>query len=141
MEIWKSIPGYTDQYEVSNLGRVRSMDRAVWCQGPVKGGYWSIKKGRLLRPGRMPQGHLSVAFGRGNSQCVHKLVLLAFVGAAPRGHECRHLDGDPANNNISNLQWGTRSENIQDAVRHGTWMTPERLAGAAKGRAVRWGRA
>ena len=125
METWKAIPGYEGLYEVSDQGRVRSFRR--------------VANGQLLRPGRMPQGHLSVALGRGNSQCVHKLVLLAFVGPAPDKHECCHNNGNPADNRLENLRWGTRSENIKDAVRHGTWLTPERIAGQIKGRAVRWG--
>ena len=124
MEVWKLVPEYDGKYEVSDQGRVRSFQRNP--------------QGRILRPGRMPGGHLSVALGRGNSQCVHKLVLLTFVGVAPDKHECRHLNGDPADNRLENLCWGTRSENIKDAVRHGTWMTPERKAGGDKGRAVRW---
>jgi hypothetical protein len=124
MEVWKLVPEYDGKYEISDQGRVRSFQRDP--------------QGRILRPSRMPGGHLSVALGRGNSQCVHKLVLLAFVGVAPDKHECRHLNGDPADNRLENLCWGTRSENIKDAVRHGTWMTPERKAGGDKGRAVRW---
>jgi hypothetical protein len=127
MEIWKLVPEYEGKYEVSDQGRVRSFQRKP--------------QGIILRPGRMPSGHLSVALGRGNSQCVHKLVLLAFVGTAPDTHECRHLNGDPADNRLENLCWGTRSENIKDAVRHGTWMTPERKAGGDKGRTVRWAHA
>jgi hypothetical protein len=125
MEIWKAIPGYEGQYEVSDQGRVKS--------------YRRDHEGRFLRPGRMPGGHLSVALGRGNSQCVHKLVLLAFVGPAPDKHECCHNNGNPADNRLENLRWGTRRENILDAVRHGTWMTPERKAAADRGRAARWG--
>ena len=127
MEVWKLVPEYDGKYEVSDQGRVRSFRR--------------YPQGIILRPGRMPGGHLSVALGRGNSQCVHKLVLLTFVGVAPDKHECRHLNGDPADNRLENLCWGTRSENIKDAVRHGTWMTPERKAGGDKGRATRWGHA
>ena len=125
METWKVIPGYEGLYEVSDQGNVRTFRRGA--------------NGRLLKPGRMPQGHLSVALGRGNSQCVHKLVLLTFVGPAPDRHECCHNNGNPADNRLENLRWGTRSDNIRDAVRHGTWLTPERIAGQIKGRAVRWG--
>jgi hypothetical protein len=125
-ERWLPIPGYEGLYEVSDMGRVRSFRRGAG--------------GRMLRPGRMPAGHMSVALGRGNSQCVHKLVLLAFVGPAPDRHECRHLNGVPADNRLENLKWGTRGENIRDAIAHGTWETPARAAGRDKGRAVRWGR-
>lgn len=105
METWKPIPGYVGQYEVSDQGRVKSFCRNT--------------QGRLLRPGRMPSGHVSVALGRGNSQCVHKLVLLSFVGAAPEGHECLHANGVPHDNRLINLRWGTRSENIKDKTAHG----------------------
>jgi len=51
---------------------------------------------------------------------VHRLVLEAFVGNSPRGYQCRHLDNDKLNNNLSNLKWGTRSENQKDRIIHGT---------------------
>ena len=51
---------------------------------------------------------------------VHTLVLMAFVGPRPDGLECRHLDGNPANNHISNLRWGTHRENQLDRRLHGT---------------------
>ena len=124
-EVWKAIPSYEGRYEVSDQGRVRSFCRDL--------------QGHILKPGRMSSGHLSVALGRNNSQCVHKLVLLTFIGAAPVRHECLHINGIPSDNRLCNLRWGTRSENILDAVRHGTWMTPARTAGLHKGRATRWG--
>lgn len=138
-ENWKAVPGHEGRYEVSDLGRVRSLDAAVKCSGPVKGEFYSHRKGRMLRPGRMPFGHLSVALGKGNSRCVHELVLLAFVGAPPEKHECLHANGVPADNRLENLRWGTRGENIRDAVKHGTWMTSQRYAALDKGRATRWG--
>ena len=138
-EVWKAIPGYEGSYEVSDQGRVRSLDRVVACSGPVKGSYTSTKKGRILLPGPSNYGHLSVVLGRRNTRMVHDLVLRAFVGAPPKSHECLHANGVPSDNRLCNLRWGTRSENIRDSVRHGTWMTPERIAGQIKGRAVRWG--
>jgi hypothetical protein len=50
---------------------------------------------------------------------VHHLVLLAFKGPCPKGMEARHLDGDPSNNKISNLRWGTPKKNMQDRDKHG----------------------
>jgi hypothetical protein len=117
-EVWKAIPGYEGQYEVSNQGNVRSLDRYVECEGPVKGRYLSKKKGRVLRPGPSNFGHMSVVLGRNNTQFVHKLVLLAFVGPPPDKHECCHNNGDPADNRLENLRWGTRAENNTDAVVH-----------------------
>ena len=117
-EVWKPVPGYEGLYEVSDQGRVRSLDRYVQCSGPVKGAYVSLKKGRLLRPGPSNYGHLSVVLGRRQTRMVHDLVLRAFVGAPPTKRECCHNNGDPADNRLENLRWGTRSENNIDAVRH-----------------------
>jgi hypothetical protein len=139
-EIWKDVLGYEGRYQVSNLGNVRSLDARIKCSGNIKGEYISFRKGKLLRPGKMPQGHLSVALGRNNSQCVHKLVLTAFVGFAPENYECLHINGNPSDNRLSNLRWGTRSENIYDAVKHGTWLSQKRLDALAKGRNTRWGK-
>lgn len=138
MEIWKAVPGFEGLYEVSNLGCVRSLDREVICEGPIKGRYVSVKKGRVLRPGPSNFGHMSVVLGRKNTRMVHELVLRAFVGEPLKGQECRHLNGCPSDNRLENLAWGTRSENIRDAVAHGTWMTAERKNALVKGRATRW---
>jgi hypothetical protein len=105
MEIWKDVPGFVGQYQVSNEGRVKSFRRR--------------KEGILLAPGRMTGGHMSVALGRGNSRCVHELVLLAFVAPRQPGQECLHGNGNPADNRLENIRWGTRSENLRDKTLHG----------------------
>jgi len=127
MENWKPIPGYEGRYEVSDQGNVKSFRRSL--------------DGYILRPGRMPGGHLSVALGRLNSQCVHKLVLLAFVGPAPVHCECLHQNGIPSDNRLVNLRWGTRSENMKDAYAHGARNMVKQRAALDKGRATRWGHA
>lgn len=118
LEIWKAVVGYEGSYEVSNFGRVRSLDRTVVCSGLAKGTYTSRKKGRLLRPGAMPGGHLSVALGQGNSRCVHELVLRAFLGPPPENTEARHLDGNEKNNRFDNLVWDDRGNNNRDKKWH-----------------------
>lgn len=128
-ETWRRAVGFPD-YEVSDLGRVRSNDRMVY-------GYF--KPGRILKVGeRRHKGrlnHISVRLGRGKSLRVHRLVLEAFVGPCPPGHEGCHNDGDPTNNRLSNLRWDTRSGNMQDAIRHGTHWTPfKNLRGEANSR-------
>lgn len=124
-EDWRPVVGFEGLYEVSNLGRVRSLDRvnsySRTCQ--YSGRILNVKrkyKGRLLRPGTASNGYMTVSLGRSNSVCVHVLVLTAFAGPAPTGTECLHRDGTRTNNNAENLRWGTRSENILDAIRHGT---------------------
>ena len=53
---------------------------------------------------------------------IHRLVLLAFRGKPKKGHVCRHLDGDPFNNNLLNLRWGTHKQNSEDQMRHDTFV-------------------
>jgi len=112
VEIWKDIPGYEGRYQVSDAGRVRSVDRPVRvvCHGvdTVR-----VAQGKVLRPGRNNSGHVTVALGRGNSRLVHQLVLEAFVGQCPNGCEVLHLNHQPADNRLSNLSYGTRSENLR----------------------------
>lgn len=65
--------------------------------------------------------------GKPKNIFVHRLVLLAFVGPCPEGMECRHFpDGNPVNNRLENLQWGTKEENYKDKVQHGTHYKGER---------------
>lgn len=60
--------------------------------------------------------------GKRNSRCwlVSRLVLMAFVGPCPAGKEACHKNGNPSDNRLSNLYWGTRTDNMADAKRHGT---------------------
>lgn len=80
------------------------------------------ENGKQLKPTLSTGGYLRVSlYNRGKKKIflVHHLVLLAFVGPRPQGMETRHLDGDPKNNHISNLRYGTSSTNKLDMVRHG----------------------
>lgn len=79
-------------------------------------------KNKRLKPG-LSGSYLTVSLGKQGKQCtrrIHCLVLETYVGPCPDGLECRHLDGNSVNNRLTNLCWGTRSENHYDAVRHGT---------------------
>ena len=60
---------------------------------------------------------------------IHRIVLDAWIGPKPKGMECRHLDGNPSNNNLDNLCWGTHLENQQDRIVHGTNCCGEKHAG------------
>jgi hypothetical protein len=113
IERWRDVPGYEKLYQVSDMGRVRSL-------GADKNHKGKILKGRIVNK----YGHLSVQLCKkckARSFLIHRLVLLAFVGPCPDGMECRHLDGNHQNNKLKNLKWGTSSENRRDAMKHGTW--------------------
>jgi len=121
-ETWEFIPGYDSAYSVSTMGRVKSHDRRV----PVQGNSTRFSKGKMLKPIRYNQfGHLKVEL-KGMPRAIHRLVLETFVGPCPAGLETRHLNGNPADNRLDNLAWGTTKENCQDTVRHGNSLIGER---------------
>jgi hypothetical protein len=83
-------------------------------------GRYHLGPWKTLKSSPLKSGHMRVSLGNSNERYVHVLVLNAFVGPCPEGMECRHLDGNPGNNHLWNLAWGTRKENYEDSVRHGT---------------------
>lgn len=117
-EEWRPVVGYEGLYEVSDMGNVRSLDRIIRQAARSGKVYEKAIRGHMLRPGRMPGGHMSVSLGRKNSRCVHDLVLTAFEGPRPEGQEARHLDGAPANNRRGNLAWSSRGDNGRDKKWH-----------------------
>ena len=111
METWKPVPGWR-WYEASDQGRVRSLSH-------------DSRVGRVLRPHRMPRGHLQIVLSdRANGQMkvslvVHRLVALAFYGIPTVGcDEVRHLNGVPDDNRLANIEWSTRRRNSQDKKWH-----------------------
>jgi hypothetical protein len=119
-EEWRSIPGYAGQYEVSNLGRVRSL--LVWR---------GVTPPRLLHAATNGAGYAVVHLG-GGTQYVHSLVAEAFLGPRPVGHEVRHLDGSRTHNVLTNLAYGTSSRNPTSMrSRTGLTSTPARRTASA----------
>lgn len=109
IEMWKPL-ARDPRYSVSSYGRVR---------GP---------KGGILRGGRGSHGYQSVSLGHGKPWNIHVLVAETFLGPKPKGQQVRHKDGTKDNNRADNLEYGTAHENIMDAVRLGTYLSPRRLA-------------
>lgn len=110
-EIWAPVAGWAGRYEVSTHGRVRSCARSL--------------QGKLLTPNRSGRHRYLGVTLSGPDGCqgrglVHQMVLTAFAGPRPQGMVCRHIDGNPENNALSNLRWGTLKENSADKWRHGT---------------------
>ena len=105
-------------YEVSDLGRVRSLPHMRRQANKYGGTHEQLRPGKILAPGRMPGGHVSVSLGRGNNRCVHELVLLAFIGPPLPGQMSRHKNGTPADNVLPNLEWSSRGRNEQDKKHH-----------------------
>ncbi len=109
---WRWVRGFI-RYMVSDDGQVASLHHTGW-------------RARLLTQTPDKRGYMVVTLALGGTGCkrnrfVHQLVAESFIGPRPVNRpEVRHLDGNPANNHAWNLAYGTRAENAQDAVRHGT---------------------
>lgn len=115
-ENWLPVPGY-EFYEVSDQGRVRSLDRTARSR-------WGTPKpvkGRELKQSNQGRYLVVTLYSDGKPQMftVHRLVLSAFVGTCPVGQECLHFDDDGKNNRLENLRWGTPGENAHDCLRNG----------------------
>ena len=118
-EIWKPVVGYEGLYEVSNQGRVRSLDRSVHNSGIYSEKKEFIKKGRILKlrtskSKGLKTGYFRVCLTKNNEYknlCVHKLVAKAFI-SNPENKPCvDHIDTNIENNNVDNLRWVTHKEN------------------------------
>jgi len=114
-ERWLPVVGYEGVYEVSDQGRVRSLNRITR--------HGHKRRGQILNPVPMPAGYLLVNLWKDSLPrmwLIHRLVLTAFSGPSAEGAEALHGDGNPANNRLDNLTWGTHAENQADQVSHGT---------------------
>lgn len=103
--------------------------QAMHVQKLCSGNAWKPREPKILRPWISMAGYEIVSLrhrGHTFKEFVHRLVLLAFVGPCPMDQEARHLDGNQRNNRLSNLAWGTRQENTDDRMRHGTVPKSER---------------
>ena len=117
VEEWRDVIDFEGCYQVSSLGRVRSLDRTVHLSCGQARQY----RGKILKPGLDKRsGHLKVWLARRESEWIHRLVCGAFHGPCPDGHEVLHDNHNPADNNLRNLRYGTRSENILMDLANGT---------------------
>jgi hypothetical protein len=117
-EEWRDVKSYEGYYQVSNLGRVRSLDRCVKDDYHIS----RILKGKIRTLFTRPDKRIQLSLHKGNKReraDIHKLVAEAFVHK-PKGRlEINHVDGNPSNNRADNLEWITRSENQKHAYRLG----------------------
>lgn len=111
-EIWKEIDGYNGQYQISNLGNVRSFSK------------W--KNGDLLKPGKCgnPGPYLQVILVHPESKVkryeyIHRLVAQYFLPSVDGKTEVNHIDGNTLNNCVTNLEWCTHGENMKHASHSG----------------------
>jgi hypothetical protein len=125
-ETWRDIPGYEGSYEVSDQGRVRSLDRETYRKR--KGKLCIVRRnGRILKTQIKPNGYVTACLCCHDGESVakiscyvHRLVALAFLGKPPRGTEVAHKNGKRADNRLSNICYKTPKENNADKLVHGT---------------------
>lgn len=116
MTTWLPVPGYPG-YEISSDGNVSSLDRIIYDPRWAKHRNYP---GRILTPVKTKTGYLRVKLGGGHHGIgIHRLVAVAFIGPCPDGMQICHNDGDKTHNMVSNLRYGTPSDNAQDRIRHG----------------------
>ena len=112
-EIWKDIEGYEGLYQVSNLGRVRSLDK--YRNG--RNGAQVFCKGKILKPFKSgPANYLTIALGRKKKAYIHRLVAIAFIQNPLNKKEVDHINCNITDNTIENLRWVTRKENLNNPI-------------------------
>ena len=103
-EVWKPAADYEGYYEVSNLGRVKSL--------PRRG---TTKQERILKPALKRNGYMDICLqknGKRKYLHVHQVIAKTFIPNPDNKSQVNHIDGDKQNNCVSNLEWNTPSENI-----------------------------
>ena len=124
-ERWLSVPGFEGVYEVSDFGRVRSLDRdVVYVNGRTQ--RW---RGQILKSSLTGNGYPAVELcrnGTGKTTSVHSIVAASFLGPRPPDKEVAHRDGNKENPKLSNLRYATCTENQADKIPHGKTAHGER---------------
>ena len=122
VEQWKDIKGYEGMYQVSTLGRVRSLDRMIYNKGLFNKDGWFLCKGRVLTPRVSKSRGLSIGYysvcliknGVAKNFCIHRLVASAFLENPYNKDHVDHIDSDVTNNKVDNLRWCTQKENMNN---------------------------
>ena len=116
-EIWKDVVGYENLYQVSNLGRVRSLDKKVRCKN--KG--YRITRGKILRSQINYKGYECITLTKDKKRKsfkLHRLVAMAFIPCNNKKLQINHIDGNKLNNKVENLEWVTCKENIEHSIKN-----------------------
>ena len=127
--IWKDIEGYEGLYQVSDAGEVRSLDRITTGNRNRK------INGKVLAKLKTGTGYYRVDLcknGKTKRHKVHRLVAKAFIENPNNKPFVNHIDNNPLNNNVSNLEWCTASENSLHSVRCGRWKERSHASVATK---------
>ena len=120
-EIWKDVIGYEELYEVSNLGKIRSKDRIVYQQN--NGTLCKhLYNGKILKLKKEKNGYIRIRLsknGKAITKSLHRIVAETFIPHDKENNVVNHLDNNPSNNMVSNLEWTTYKGNMQYAAKQG----------------------
>lgn len=116
-EIWKDIPGYEGLYQVSNLGRVRSLDKIVYCTNQYGTKATRLRKSKIFSLAKQNNGYLIATINR-KTKKVHRLVAMTFIPNPDNLPQVNHKDGNKENNNVDNLEWCDQIYNMKHAVKN-----------------------
>jgi hypothetical protein len=112
-EIWKDIEGYEGLYQVSNLGRVKSLSIKIHNR---------VTREKILMSHLSNSGYQYVCLSNNKIKkylFVHRIVALEFIYNPKSKEQVNHIDGNKSNNCIENLEWLSRSENMKHAYKNG----------------------
>lgn len=116
-EVWKDINGYEGLYQVSNFGRVKSLDRVVHCSKNKKCKPYNVSvKEKIMRCCFDNDGYIHTTLsnsGIHNRVLIHRLVALSFLENPNEYPVVNHKDENPSNNHVDNLEWCTYTYNNQ----------------------------
>lgn len=111
-EEWRDIEGYEGLYQVSNTGRVKSLDAIKECFSKCGNKYQSFHHGKMLKAYPQAGGYMTVTlykYGVAEYWFVHRLVALAFLENTKNHQIVSFIDGDKYNITAENLRWGRKS--------------------------------
>lgn len=129
MEKWKPVAGYEGYYEVSDMGRVRSVDHL--SRTGIKHSQVRLVKGHVLKPHIKRSGYQAVDLSKQNvvkTVLIHKLVATAFLPKDADDVEVNHKNCIKSDNRVSNLEWCTSRENKDHAKENNRYHNPRKKA-------------
>lgn len=128
LEVWKDIEGFEGLYQVSNLGNVKSLEKNVSCHKI----HLRKQKEMILSPSKCNDRYITFSLSKNKKRkylLAHRLVATAFIPNPDGKTEVNHIDGNRQNNTVGNLEWATRSENMQHSYSTLNRINPKPMKG------------